>query len=278
MNACKLIEDYQDVKDIREEELDNYKYLLPVEDESSPFYKTNQMIIEDLYNEVADKETSYKKDNHIYESLYEFSHQKNKQPGELHQPPLPDRRHSQNIKKQSRKNNNNAPSGINGDAKYRVPLGDCSNWTLSSTCGEMFFDSYEISNNCKIQKPNRNEQNVDAKEDDNNNNTLLSRLRGKNKQNEAQRKLTPPKNSPSDCNINPQQAVKHAPKHKTCKNGLQLGKYCSVFSQHKQFTKNLEEDNPNLNPIRSTVLRTEKMCKKDKDNNINCKISKLYDF
>ena len=63
MNACKLIEDYQDVKDIREEELDNYKYLLPVEDESSPFYKTNQMIIEDLYNEVADKETSYKKNS-----------------------------------------------------------------------------------------------------------------------------------------------------------------------------------------------------------------------
>ena len=274
MNACKLIEVYQDVKDMKEEALDNYKYLLPVEDESSPFYETNQVIIADLYNEVADKETSNKKDNHIYESLYEISHQKTKQTGKLHQPPLPDRRYSQHFTKLRSKNNKNASNSITSDAKSRIPLGDCSNWTLSSTCGESFFDNYEISNNGKMNKHNKNEQNVVAKEDNNNNNTLLSRLRGKNKQNEAQRKLTPPTNSPSDCNINPQQAVKHAPKHKTCKNGLQLGKYSSVFSQHKQFTKNLEEDNPNLNPIRSTDLRTEKVCKKDKDNNINCKISK----
>ena len=273
MNACKLIELYQDVKDTKEDELDNYKYLLPVEDESSPFYKTNQDIIADLYNEVVDKESSYKKDNHIYESLYEFSHEKTKHPGQLHQFLLPDRRNSQPMTKLYRNMHNNASNSNSSDANSRIPLGDCSNWTLSSTCGEMFFDNCEIRNSCKMHKQNNNEQNSAGKGDDNNN-TVLSRLKRKNKQNEAQRKSTPPENSPSDCNINPQQAVKHAPKQKTCKNGLQLARYCSVFSQHKQFRKNVEEYNPNLNPIRSTDLRTEKMCKKDKDNKINRKISK----
>ena len=127
----------------------------------------------------------------------------------------------------------------------------------------------------KIHKPSKNEQNLSTNEDDNKD-SMFTRLRGKNNQNEAQRKLNHPKNTPSDCDINPRQAVKHASKHKTCKNGLQLGRYCIVFSQHKQFKKNLEEDNPDLNPIRSTDLRTEKVCKKDKDNNINCKISKYY--
>ena len=266
MSACKLVEVYQDVLDLKSQELDNYKYLLPSDDGSRLYDKTNHLNISDVYNEVANEEDGNKKDRHIYESLYEFSREKSNKAEGFQQPPLPDRVHT--FIRQSR---NVMIKNKNNDAKSRVPLGDCSNWTLSTTCGESFFEC-----NKNAEKNEKNKPNVMIK-DDRNNNNLLSKLRNRNKQNNAKTKSCEVNKTSNNLNIDHQRAVKHLPLDKTCKKVTRLNKYSSVFSQHKQFKKSLEKgDNPNLNPIRSTDLGREKMCKKDKEGQIKRKILKYF--
>ena len=267
MSSCKLIDVYQDVVDLKDQNLDNYRYLLPVENDFDASYQSNHPVISDIYNKVVDDESNYKNDTHIYESLYEFSQKQLHNSKNLRQPALPDRRYSrsQHTIKIDRKKNDKDEN----DAKHRVPLGDCSNWTLSSTCGEMFFENGEIvnSNTAKEYKSKFSK----LKEDDDNNNTILHKLKHRKKQSKSQRKLLKSNKSSPDCDTN--HVAQHETKVNACKTKIQLDGHTSVFFQHKQFKKNLEEDNPNLNPIRSADLGTGKMLKKDKDNKIKSKIT-----
>ena len=281
MSACKLIEVYQDVVDIKDQNFDNYKYLIPVEGDSNDDFKCNTSFISDFYNKVADDQSNNKTDAHIYESLYEFSKKQFCNSNKLRQPPLPDRRLSRSehtIKRNRKKIEKEA-----NDAKNRFPLSDCSNWTLSSTCGEQFFKNSVNNDNDKTLENKGNDKTLNdnnefdksaMKEDEDN--TLFHKLRNRKKQSKAQRKLPKSNKSSYDCNMNSQPKTQLEPKINSCKTKTQPGRNTFVFFQHKQSKKNLEEHNPNLNPIRSTDLGTEKMFKKDKDNKIKSKITNSY--
>ena len=105
---------------------------------------------------------------------------------------------------------------------------------------------------------------------------FFHKLGNRKKQSKAQRKLPKSNKSSYDRDMNSQPKTLLEPKINSCKTKTQPGRNTFVFFQHKQFKKNLEEHNPNLNPIRSTDLGTEKMFKKDKDNEIKSKITNLY--
>ena len=274
MSACKLIEVYQDVMDLKDQNVDNYKYLLPVHDGSNTDYVSNRPFISDFYNKVVDEESHYRDESHVYESLYEFSQKQAHNSNRIVQPSLPDRRLSRSehtIKRDRTKSGKDA-----NDAKYRVPLSDCSNWTLSSTCGEIYFEN-QTNNDLDNTTKDTNKLNASSKkEEDSNNNSLFRKLKNRKKQSMSQRKLPKSNISSYDCNINSHSTSILEPNEKISKTKMQPRRNTCVLFQHKQFKKNLEEDNPNLNPIRSTDLGTEKMFKKDKDNKIKSKITNYY--
>ena len=281
MSACKLIEVYQDVVDLKDQNLDNYKYIIPVKDDSIDDLNCNTSFISNLYNKVADDQSNNKTDTHIYESLYEFSKKQFCNSNRMRQPPLPDRRlsRSEHTIKRNRKKIENETN----DAKNRFPLSDCSNWTLSSTCGEQFFkNSVNNDNDKTLRNKGNNEILNDNNEADKSimkeekDNSLFHKLGNRKKQSKAQRKLPKSNKSSYDRDMNSQPRTLLEPKINSCKTKTQPGRNTFVFFQHKQFKKNLEEHNPNLNPIRSTDLGTEKMFKKDKDNEIKSKITNLY--
>ena len=274
MSACKLIEVYQDVMDLKDQNVDNYKYLLPVHDGSNTAYVSNRPFISDFYNKVVDEESHYRDESHVYESLYEFSQKQAHNSNRIVQPSLPDRRLSRSehtIKRDRKKHGKNA-----NDAKNRVPLSDCSNWTLSSTCGEIYFEN-QTNNDLDNTTKDTNKLNASSKkEEDSNNNSLFRKLKNRKKQSISQRKLPKSNISSYDCDINSHSTSILEPNEKASKTKMQPSRNTCVLFQHKQFKKNLEEDNPNLNPIRSTDLGTEKMFKKDKDNKIKSKITNYY--
>ena len=281
MSACKLIEVYQDVVDLKDQNLDNYKYIIPVKDDSIDDLNCNTSFISNLYNKVAEDQSNNKTDTHIYESLYEFSKKQFCNSNRMRQPPLPDRRlsRSEHTIKRNRKKIEKEPN----DAKNRYPLSDCSNWTLSSTCGEQFFkNSVNNDNDKTLRNKGNNEILNDNNEADKSimkeekDNSLFHKLGNRKKQSKAQRKLPKSNKSSYDRDMNSQPRTLLEPKINSCKTKTQPGRNTFVFFQHKQFKKNLEEHNPNLNPIRSTDLGTEKMFKKDKDNEIKSKITNLY--
>ena len=274
MSVCELIEVYQDVVDLKDQNLDNYKYLIPVNDGSINNLKSNRPFISDFYNKVIDEESYDKNDTHIYESLYDFSQKQFCNSNTRRQPSLPDRRLSRS--EHTIKRNRNKIENDANNAKNRVPLGDCSNWTLSSTCGEQFFEKLGNNDCDKTSKEKSEIEKIDMKKEDDNNNSLFHKLKNRKKQSKPQKKLPKSNKSSNDCDVKFQPTTHLEPKEDSCKTKMQPSRNSCVFFQHKQFKKNLEEDNPNLNPIRSTDSGTGKMFKKDKDKKLKSKITNYY--
>ena len=265
MNDTKLVEVYQDVIDLKSQTLDNYKYLSPVDGSLKSYDDINHVIMSDFYQKVVDEEGVHTKDSHIYEPVYECSHEAKKQYVKFELPPLPARSVSQKLLAQKfneQKNKVNA-----SDMQNRIPLGDCSNWTLSSTCGEHFFKNDEIENQTENDNKTLNEDN---------NNNLFVKLRNKNNKGKIHFKEQELNKSSNNSIFDSKPIDKHVSLSRSCKNKLRFCRYSSVFSQDKLFKKNLEEDNLNLNPIIPAELGEKISCTTYKDNSIKSKISTYH--
>ena len=262
MTACKLIEVYQDVIDYKDNVEDNLKYIVPIGNGPSAS-RLGEVILTDLYHEVVDGEGSYKNDNHIYESLYEVSNgNKGKlnisQQQSLIDKNIEDTNSTKNIG--TRKIKYSAK-----ETKRRVPLNDCSNWTLSSTCGDDYFND---AGKCIIasEPHNKNSKNVKKKNDKNNNKSLFSKLKNNRTQGQFQVQHIPSNQSSQKSSISTHDSAKHAATTKIEKTSpWQLSRYSNFLSQNRQSKKNLEEDNPNPNLITSSEVGIEKLYEKGKD-------------
>ena len=262
MTACKLIEVYQDVIDYKDNGEDNLKYIVPIGDVPSAS-RLGEVIMTDLYHEVVDGEGSYKNDNHIYESLYEVSNGNGEKLNILKRQSLIDK----NIEDtNSTKNVGTKKIEYSAkETKRRVPLNDCSNWTLSSTCGDDYFNDAE---KCIIasEPHNKNSKNVKKKNDKNNNSSLFSKLKNKRTQDQFQVQHIPSTQSSKKSSIDTHESAKHAATTKIEKTSpWQLSRYSNFLSQNRQSKKNLEEDNPNPNLITSSEVGIEKLYEKGKD-------------
>ena len=262
MTACKLIEVYQDVIDYKDNGEDNLKYIVPIGDLPSAS-RLGEVIMTDLYQEVVDGEDGYKNDNHIYESLYEVSNGSGGKLNILKQQSLIDK----NIEDtNSTKNVGTKKIEYSAkETKRRVPLNDRSNWTLSPTCGDDYFNDAE---KCIIasEPHNKNSKNVKKKNDKNNNSSLFSKLKNKRTQDQFQVQHIPSNQSSKKSSINTHESANHAATTKIEKTSpWQLSRYSNFLSQNRQSKKNLEEDNPNPNLITSSEVGIEKLYEKGKD-------------
>ena len=262
MTACKLIEVYQDVIDYKDNGEDNLKYIVPIGDLPSAS-RPGEVIMTDLYQEVVDGEDGYKNDNHIYESLYEVSNGSGGKLNILKQQSLIDK----NIEDtNSTKNVGTKKIEYSAkETKRRVPLNDRSNWTLSPTCGDDYFNDAE---KCIIasEPHNKNSKNVKKKNDKNNNSSLFSKLKNKRTQDQFQVQHIPSTQSSKKSSIDTHESAKHAATTKIEKTSpWQLSRYSNFLSQNRQSKKNLEEDNPNPNLITSSEVGIEKLYEKGKD-------------
>ena len=262
MTACKLIEVYQDVIDYKDNGEDNLKYIVPIGDLPSAS-RPGEVIMTDLYQEVVDGEDGYKNDNHIYESLYEVSNGNGEKLNILKRQSLIDK----NIEDtNSTKNVGTKKIEYSAkETKRRVPLNDRSNWTLSPTCGDDYFNDAE---KCIIasEPHNKNSKNVKKKNDKNNNSSLFSKLKNKRTQDQFQVQHIPSTQSSKKSSIDTHESAKHAATTKIEKTSpWQLSRYSNFLSQNRQSKKNLEEDNPNPNLITSSEVGIEKLYEKGKD-------------
>ena len=262
MTACKLIEVYQDVIDYKDNGEDNLKYIVPIGDLPSAS-RLGEVIMTDLYQEVVDGEDGYKNDNHIYESLYEVSNGSGGKLNILKQQSLIDKSIEDT---NSTKNVGTKKIEYSAkETKRRVPLNDCSNWTLSSTCGDDYFNDAE---KCIIasEPHNKNSKNVKKKNDKNNNSSLFSKLKNKQTQDQFQVQHITSNQSSKKSSINTHESAKHAATTKIEKTSpWQLSRYSNFLSQNRQSKKNFEEDNPNPNLITSSEVGIEKLYEKGKD-------------
>ena len=223
MGSIKLIEVYQDVMDVKDQ-----RYISPVDnidDGNGGIYSQNDDVTEPievshLYNRVIDEKNADESMDHIYESLYNFSHIRrmngDKAPSPSHSPLKCDPVKS-NAKKFTL-----PKKQINAAKDNRAPLTDCSNWTLSSTCGEKFFIVSEHGSTAsykKLNASNKNEGRASTKHNDDNNNMSGSQNNGNdNKSAYVEKKKT-----------------------RSCKNILNFWRNSSISNDGEQFfTSNME--------------------------------------